>query len=100
MGWLFEWYKDIFGCRKKSCPKLHHYFQKSRNLEIKSQMEIKLPDTIEACHAMIRELLAVIAVLENRVKDLERRLGQNSGNSHRPPSSDGFKKKAALVGKQ
>ena len=63
-------------------------------------MEIKLPDTIEACHSMIRELLAVIAVLENRVRDLERRLGQNSGNSHRPPSSDGFKKKAALVGKQ
>lgn len=63
-------------------------------------MEIKLPDTIEGCHELIRELMAVITVLENRVKELERRLGQNSGNSHRPPASDGFKKKAALVGKQ
>jgi transposase len=66
----------------------------------KNQMEIKLPDTIESCHELIQKQMAVIAVLENRVKELERRLGQNSGNSHRPPSSDGFKKKPALVGKQ
>lgn len=33
-----------------------------------------------------------IAQLENRVKELERKLGQNSNNSSKPPSSDGFNK--------
>ena len=37
---------------------------------------------------LIAELLGRIAALERRVKDLEERLGQNSSNSHRPPSSD------------
>lgn len=60
----------------------------------------QLPDTKEGCHKLIGEMTAVITGLENRVAELEHRLGQNSGNSHRPPSSDGFKKKAALVGKQ
>ncbi|OWY19964.1 hypothetical protein C7N43_24755 [Sphingobacteriales bacterium UPWRP_1] len=47
---------------------------------------------------MIRELVAVITALENRVTELERQLAQHSGNSHRLPSSDGFKKKAAPLG--
>lgn len=34
-----------------------------------------------------------IVRLEDRVKDLERQLGQNSQNSSKPPSSDGFRKK-------
>lgn len=33
-----------------------------------------------------------IQVLETRVKDLERQLGQNSKNSSKPPSSDGYQK--------
>jgi transposase len=36
----------------------------------------------------IAELEALIAKLEGRVAALEERLGQNSRNSHRPPSSD------------
>lgn len=35
-----------------------------------------------------------IVQLENRVKELERKLGQNSNNSSKPPSSDGFHKPA------
>src|SRR5579884_4046725 len=37
---------------------------------------------------MIDQLLAKNAELEARVKELEAQVGQNSGNSHRPPSSD------------
>ena len=33
-----------------------------------------------------------------RIKDLENQLSQNSHNSHRPPSSDGYRKKPALGG--
>lgn len=37
-----------------------------------------------------------IVQLENRVKELERQLGQNSQNSSKPPSSDGFLKPTNL----
>src|SRR5690348_9607733 len=33
-------------------------------------------------------ILAVIAALEKRIADLEQRLGQNSTNSSKPPSTD------------
>jgi transposase len=36
------------------------------------------------------------AELKQKVTSLEIRLNQNSGNSHKPPSTDGFKKKPAL----
>jgi hypothetical protein len=55
---------------------------------------LKLPDTIEECHVLIRQLYEVINGLTQRVVDLENRLNQNSGNSHRPPSSDGLRKPA------
>jgi transposase len=35
-------------------------------------------------------------VLQNKVEGLERQLNQNSRNSHRPPSSEGFKKQPAI----
>src|SRR5689334_7941382 len=38
--------------------------------------------------AFIRALLAENAALKSRVADLEARLGQNSSNSSKPPSSD------------
>ena len=41
--------------------------------------------------------LAVIAELRARVAELERRLGLNSANSSKPPSSDGLKKKPVRV---
>ncbi|MDB4951625.1 MAG: Mobile element protein [Gemmatimonadetes bacterium] len=38
--------------------------------------------------AALERLEAVIPVLEARIRELEARLGQNSQNSSRPPSSD------------
>ena len=37
-------------------------------------------------------LIALITELQNRVKELEKKLGLNSQNSHKPPSSDGLKR--------
>lgn len=57
--------------------------------------EMVLPENITECHALIRQLLAIIqhgqreqAVLASKVADLEARLAQNSHNSSRSPSSD------------
>jgi len=47
--------------------------------------------------AIIAELRAQNAALVARVAQLERQLGLNSGNSGKPPSSDGLKKKPARV---
>ena len=51
----------------------------------------------ESPEAVIAALQAVIVELRARVADLERQLGLNSGNSGKPPSSDGPKKKPARV---
>ncbi len=40
------------------------------------------------------EAAAALAAAQGRVSELERRLLTNSGNSHKPPSSDGFSKPA------
>jgi transposase len=37
--------------------------------------------------------LAVIEQLKKEVNELKAQLGKNSGNSSKPPSSDGYKKK-------
>jgi transposase len=50
--------------------------------------EAGLPGTLAEAHAVIRDLRAVVQALQERVADLEARLGQNSANSSRPPSSD------------
>lgn len=62
-------------------------------------MEKELPNTIEDCHSLIRQLLLVIEKqqveideLKVEVKELRARLDQNSQNSNRPPSSDSFNK--------
>ena len=44
----------------------------------------------DAVVAMVGELLQVIALLAQRVQELEDRLGKNSSNSSKPPSSDGM----------
>lgn len=55
-------------------------------------MDVELPQTIEECHLLIRQLLAVIQSMQAKIDDLEARLNQNSQNSNRPPSSDSFNK--------
>ncbi len=50
--------------------------------------EAELPQTLSEAHAVIRDLRAVVRALQERVAELEARLGQNSSNSSRPPSSD------------
>ncbi|MGH3098595.1 MAG: IS66 family transposase, partial [Streptosporangiales bacterium] len=51
---------------------------------------------VRASEAALRdknqELTAQVTALVERVTELERRLGQSSQNSHRPPSSDGYAK--------
>lgn len=61
---------------------------------------MKLPDTIQGCHELIQQLLTVNSVMQKRLEELEGRINQNSRNSHRPPSTDGFKKKPAIPKKK
>jgi transposase len=59
------------------------------------------PASPEAITAALQEqnaaLSALVAALQARVAELERQLGLNSGNSGKPPSSDGLKKKPVRV---
>jgi len=50
----------------------------------------------EELFALIQSLLTDNAALKARVAQLERRLGLNSSNSGKPPSSDGLKKPARM----
>ena len=50
---------------------------------------------IAALQTQISRQLTLIAVLQALDAELERQLGLNSGNSGKPPSSDGLKKKPA-----
>lgn len=52
----------------------------------------KLLEIIEALRRENAELKKIIALQAARIAELEKRLGLNSGNSSKPPSSDGFKK--------
>src|SRR5450631_4519308 len=42
------------------------------------------------------ELIALVAALRAHIAELERRIGLNSSNSGKPPSSDGLKKTARV----
>lgn len=53
---------------------------------------------IAELEAALKELDKLIARLLERIAELERRLGLNSTNSSKPPSSDGLKKKAVEQG--
>jgi transposase len=56
-----------------------------------------LRSLIAALQAQNAELRSMIVVQNARIAELERQLGLNSGNSGKPPSSDGLKKKPARV---
>ena len=53
-----------------------------------ARMRVSLPATIAEQRATIVDLRAANVRLQERVRDLETRVGQHSGNSSRPPSSD------------
>jgi transposase len=57
--------------------------------------EIALPESLAECHALIRQLLAIVQhehsqneAFASKIAALEARITQNSGNSSRPPSSN------------
>src|SRR3954463_16530232 len=49
-------------------------------------------DLIELVLALEARHAAEMAALQQRIAELERQIGLNSGNSGKPPSSDGLKK--------
>src|SRR5450755_1434221 len=57
----------------------------------------RLESLIAALQTEIIQQRTVIAALQARNAELERQLGLNSGNSGKPPSSDGLKKKPVRV---
>ena len=78
---------------------------------------MNLPEDISTLHALIRELITTnellqaqvtaqkkqlesqreqIASLQAEVKELRARLSSDSKNSHKPPSSDGYRKRAVI----
>jgi transposase len=46
----------------------------------------------EVLEALVAELRALVAVQQSQIAELQARLGANSSNSSRPPSSDGYAK--------
>lgn len=57
---------------------------------------MELSNDLLALQQLVKELLSKIATLEAENANLRYRLGLNSNNSHKPPSSEGYTKKAAL----
>lgn len=52
-----------------------------------------LPNDISVCHKIILLQAEELTILRNRMEEIESRLSKNSGNSDKPPSSDGLSKK-------
>lgn len=63
-------------------------------------MEVKLPETIEECHGLIRNLLSIIEKMQTEIDELKARLNENSNNSNRPPSSDRFRQTKSAMPKK
>jgi transposase len=57
-----------------------------------------LPDDPELLKALVKQLWEKIERLEAENAELRRRLGLDSTNSHKPPSSDGYHKKTVAPG--
>ena len=56
-----------------------------------------LPDDPEQLKALIRQFCEENERLKAELAELRHRLGLDSTNSHKPPSSDGYKKKHQIV---
>jgi transposase len=52
--------------------------------------------TTEELRVLVAALMAENRALKERVAELERRLGLDSANSGKPPSSDGLKREARV----
>ena len=63
----------------------------------KKPPELQVPDLKSMTHeqkdALIIELIPLVNALLKRVDELEARLGKDSHNSSKPPSSDGLRRK-------
>jgi transposase len=57
-----------------------------------------LPDDPDSLKALVRQLWEENERLKAELAELCRRLGMDSTNSHKPPSSDGYKKKTTAPG--
>ena len=57
-----------------------------------------LPNDIDILKGLIKQLLVENAPLKAENAELRRRLGMDSSNSHKPPSSDGYQKKTVKPG--
>src|SRR3989304_1005034 len=65
-----------------------------------NKLDLPTPDQVRAVYqqgeeavvAFVNQLVQVIMALEARVQALEDQLAKNSGNSSKPPSSDGLSK--------
>ena len=55
-------------------------------------LKLTKEEAIDFLLSVINDIVAVIKAQNERIAELEARLNQNSKNSSRPPSSDGFKK--------
>ncbi|WP_168735494.1 DUF6444 domain-containing protein [Cohnella fermenti] len=56
-------------------------------MEMTPEQVMKICKGDEEIAVFFHALLANITTLEKRIQELERRLGQNSSNSNKPPSS-------------
>lgn len=54
--------------------------------------ELDIPNDIEGLKILVKQLLERVGQLETENAELKRQLGMNSQNSHKPPSSDSYKK--------
>lgn len=61
---------------------------------------MNLPETLEGCHDLIRELSAQVQSFRAEVNRLQSQLNQNSGNSSKPSSLEGFRKKVVIPQKK
>ena len=63
-------------------------------MDEKDKIIAELREENRVLKELVAALMARIAELNSRISELEAKLNKNSGNSNKPPSSDGLKKGA------